>query len=127
MVEARRGWGSELASGHCGILKGWAFLVSSGDRSAGKVADVWRTTTEGFAKGHFDVSGLEAFQGQALRVQFQNENLVAHVDGLLAACVPDLICCVESASEERPLGGAPHRRWPSGQGVAAPPASGTPG
>lgn len=65
---------------------------------SGKVADAWRTTTEGFAKGHFDVAGLEAFQGQVLRVQFQNENLVAHVDGLLTACVPDLICCIESAN-----------------------------
>lgn len=68
---------------------------------AGRVTDVERATTEGFARGVFRVAGLEApHLAQTLEVQFQNENLVARLDGALVACVPDLICCVETASEQ---------------------------
>jgi DUF917 family protein len=58
--------------------------------------DVRRITTEGFARGHLDIAGLGQHQRQTMRIRFQNENLVAHVDGRLAACVPDLICLLES-------------------------------
>ena len=58
--------------------------------------DVLRETTEGFARGSFAVDGLEAHRGKQLQIEFQNENLIASIDGSIIACVPDLICCLES-------------------------------
>lgn len=66
----------------------------------GKVADVLRRTTEGFAKGEAKIEGLNRFDGQTLTVQFQNEFLVARVDGEVIASVPDLISMIDSETGE---------------------------
>lgn len=64
---------------------------------AGKVIDLVRSTSDGFAQGHLQVQGGQAWQGQTCRVDFQNENLLATCgDGSVLACVPDLICCLDS-------------------------------
>ncbi|CAL5220079.1 g2030 [Coccomyxa viridis] len=68
---------------------------------SGKIMDVQRETSEGFARGTITVEGADAHRGKQLQIDFQNENLVAHMDGSIIACVPDLICCLESE------GGAP--------------------
>jgi DUF917 family protein len=62
----------------------------------GKMVDVERRTREGFAVGHAVLHGLGSDQGSVLRVDFQNENLVATLDGMVIAAVPDLICIVDS-------------------------------
>lgn len=61
----------------------------------GKVIDVNRETTGGFARA---VISLEAVgdPGRVLRVDAQNENLVAVEDGRAVAVTPDLICFVDS-------------------------------
>jgi DUF917 family protein len=64
---------------------------------AGKITDVQRTTSEGFARGNLSIDGAGRWDGQAMAIDFQNENLIARVGGCVAACVPDLICCLESA------------------------------
>ena len=56
-----------------------------------------RATSEGFARGHLSVEGTGPWDRQAMRIDFQNENLIARVDGHVLACVPDLICCLETA------------------------------
>ncbi len=61
---------------------------------AGKITDVQRSTSEGFAKGHVTIEGLREDQGRVMTIHFQNENLLAHVDGRLVLSVPDLICCL---------------------------------
>lgn len=62
--------------------------------------DVHRVTSGGFAKGQITFQGLgPASKGKQLVVDFQNENLVARIDGLVVASVPDLICCLESDGE----------------------------
>lgn len=58
--------------------------------------DVQRETSEGFARGTITVEGADAHRGKQLQIDFQNENLVAHMDGSIIACVPNLICCLES-------------------------------
>ncbi len=60
----------------------------------GKITDVQRSTSEGFARGHVTIDGLREDQGRVMTIQFQNENLLAHVDGQLVLSVPDLICCL---------------------------------
>ncbi len=65
----------------------------------GKVVDVERRTTDGFAKGRATIAGLDG-SGETLEIAFQNENLTAHRDGRLVAIVPDLICVVDHETAE---------------------------
>ncbi|XP_019642503.1 PREDICTED: uncharacterized protein LOC109483812 [Branchiostoma belcheri] len=66
--------------------------------ATGKVSDVQRMTTAGFARGVLKVEGLGDFLGQTLKIDFQNENLVARFlsDNKVVACVPDLITVVDA-------------------------------
>ena len=61
---------------------------------SGKVVDVERRTTSGFARGVLTIDGLDAYSGERMVIEFQNENLVARRDGVVACVVPDLICAV---------------------------------
>ncbi|EWT07963.1 hypothetical protein N864_11605 [Intrasporangium chromatireducens Q5-1] len=65
----------------------------------GKVVDVDRRTTEGFAKGVARIAPTDGHD-EELEIRFQNENLIALRNGELVAIVPDLICVVESESAE---------------------------
>ncbi|QDO89526.1 DUF917 domain-containing protein [Ornithinimicrobium ciconiae] len=65
----------------------------------GKVVDVDRRTTEGFAKGVARIAPVGGGDEQ-LEIRFQNENLIALRNGELVAIVPDLICVTESESAE---------------------------
>ncbi len=66
----------------------------------GKVVDVDRRTTAGFARGTLTIDGIDAWNGRQLVVDFQNENLVARVDGEIVCTVPDLICSVTTDTGE---------------------------
>jgi len=61
----------------------------------GKIVDVQRRTERGFVFGHVDIDGLDADEGSAMRIEFQNENLGATVDGSYVATVPDLITVLD--------------------------------
>ena len=43
---------------------------------AGKVMDVARRTTAGFARGTLSIDGLDDFRGERMSIDFQNENLI---------------------------------------------------
>lgn len=60
---------------------------------AGKVVEVERRTVGGFVRG---AARIAARDGSVLELEFQNENLVARIDGRVTASVPDLICVLES-------------------------------
>lgn len=66
----------------------------------GKVTDVERRTTDGFAKGRATIASLDAGDDSTLEIRFQNENLIATRDGELVAIVPDLICVTDVESGE---------------------------
>lgn len=67
----------------------------------GKVIDVRRAMVGGFARGVVTIEGLGASSGDTLRVDFQNENLIARTEaGAVLAVVPDLICLVDSDTGE---------------------------
>lgn len=66
----------------------------------GKVTDVFRRTTEGFAKGKATIDGLAGFDGHDLTLEFQNEFLVAQTTDEILATTPDLICVVETETGE---------------------------
>ena len=64
----------------------------------GKVSDVERRTEAGFARGR---ARAVSFDGaHELELRFQNENLLALVDGQVRCLVPDLVCVLESETAE---------------------------
>ncbi len=64
----------------------------------GKVEDVFRETTGGFVKGRTQIRAHGT--NQVLKVAFQNENLIAELDGEILAVVPDLICVLAAETAE---------------------------
>jgi hypothetical protein len=76
-----------------GTLYGYARVVFEG-----KVVDVFRRTSEGFAKGNALMESVDG--GGALELRFQNEHLIALQDGVVRGIVPDLICVLEAETAE---------------------------
>lgn len=61
----------------------------------GKVLDVDRRTAGGFVRGSAVIEGTEKDAGRLVRLEFQNENLVAMEDGEALATVPDIITLLD--------------------------------
>lgn len=57
----------------------------------GKVVDILRKLQGGFNYGTIVLEGLEAFKGKTMRVEFQNENLIAILGEKPVAITPDII------------------------------------
>lgn len=64
----------------------------------GKIEDVERRTTRGFARGSATIRAMTG--SSRLSITFQNENLVALENGRQRAIVPDLICVLDEDSAE---------------------------
>lgn len=64
----------------------------------GKVIDVDRRTAGGFVRGSAVIEGIEGDAGRLVRIEFQNENLVAIEDGEALATVPDIITLLDRHS-----------------------------
>ncbi|MFQ5948216.1 MAG: DUF917 domain-containing protein [Acidimicrobiia bacterium] len=60
----------------------------------GKVVDVERRTTEGFARGRITLDGSNQDSGRRIHIDFQNENLVIREDSEVRVTVPDLITLI---------------------------------
>lgn len=68
----------------------------------GKLSALERQNEGPFARGAVSVEGGHSCSGRSLRVEFQNEYLVATMNGVLVATVPDLIVILD-ASTARPI------------------------
>ena len=66
----------------------------------GKISDVQRRTTTGFARGNLHIAGFGEFANQELVINFQNEFLVASIDGHFVATTPDLISVLDLETAE---------------------------
>jgi uncharacterized protein len=66
---------------------------------SGKVVEVYRRTTAGFARGRVLVQDTEGSR-EVLEVLFQNENLVARVGARILSIVPDLVCILDQDTAE---------------------------
>lgn len=64
----------------------------------GKIVDLDRQTRAGFAVGMATIESPN--KKDTLIIEFQNENLVAYLNGELCAMVPDLICILDSETAE---------------------------
>lgn len=62
----------------------------------GKITDLMREVRDGFNFGKVLLEGIGEFKGSTAAVEFQNENLIAAVDGEIKATTPDLICLVDT-------------------------------
>jgi DUF917 family protein len=72
-------------------------VTGGGVMFSGKVIDVERRMTAGFARGVVRLEGSGDHHDNVVLIDFQNENLIArHTDGSVLAVVPDLICLVDS-------------------------------
>ena len=58
----------------------------------GKIADVERRTTKGFARGGIRIESFS--NADQLEIEFQNEFLIAFINGEVVVTTPDLICIV---------------------------------
>ena len=109
---------------------------------AGKVVDVERRTTGGFARGEVTVEGTGSDAGRTAVIHVQNENLVATEGATMLACTPDLITLADEATGDAVptervrygqrvvvlgLPSAPVWRTPEGLRVAGPERFGYPG
>lgn len=66
----------------------------------GKVVDVNRRTETGFARGEATIEGIVEHAGRSLWLQFQNEHLIATIDGEPVVTVPDLITVLDAETGE---------------------------
>jgi DUF917 family protein len=66
----------------------------------GKVTDVERRITGGFLQGSVVVEGLGEDAGRQLRLELQNEHLLALEHGQVLASVPDLITVLDSETAD---------------------------
>ena len=66
--------------------------------AGGKVIDVERRTTGGFARGVVTIDGTGDDTGRRIQVHVQNENLLAVEGDRMLACVPDLIVLADEAT-----------------------------
>ena len=69
------------------------------DLYAGKIVDLARATTRGFAISHAVIEGTGTWNGR-MTITFQNENLVARHGGEVRAIVPDLISVLDADTAE---------------------------
>ena len=65
----------------------------------GKVIDIDRRTTEGFARGTVVLEHLDDHSRQ-MQIEIQNENLIAFENGEPIITVPDLVCMVDHETAE---------------------------
>ena len=65
----------------------------------GKVVDLDRRTTDGFARSTLVLHDLHG-SGQVMRIEVQNENLIAYVDDVPTITTPNLICLLDHETYE---------------------------
>ena len=64
----------------------------------GKIIDVDRRVEHGWALGSTTLAGTDSDEGHTMRLEFQNEHLVAARDGEIVASVPDIITVLDTAT-----------------------------
>lgn len=62
----------------------------------GKVNDIHRRTEGGFVKGIATIDGTGNYKADSLRLHFQNEHLLAEMDGRVLCTTPDLIAVLDA-------------------------------
>ncbi len=87
-------------AGHSDVVEAVREMTRGFRIFQGKVIDIERRTVAGFARGEAVLEGTGADSGHEMRVQFQNEHLVAMRDGAVVVSVPDLITMLDAEKGE---------------------------
>ncbi|NIK61508.1 DUF917 domain-containing protein [Kribbella shirazensis] len=90
----------EAAERHADPVTAAAVALGGQQVFQGKLVDVRRGTSGGFARGTAVLEGLGADLGGRMDIDFQNENLVARRGDAVVASVPDLICVLDTDTGE---------------------------
>jgi DUF917 family protein len=92
-VRTARAAGEDSFAALYAALRGTGLYPFAGALFDGKIVDLERETRGGFSVGRVV---MEGFDGRGrMELEFQNENLVARVDGAIRAMVPDLITVMD--------------------------------
>jgi len=94
------GIGEALASAASSPVAALIAKMNAFQLISGKVLDVERHTTSGFVRGSVVIEGLGEDAGRLIRLELQNENLVALDRGRVLASVPDLITVLDSETAD---------------------------
>ncbi|MFQ6016287.1 MAG: DUF917 domain-containing protein [Anaerolineae bacterium] len=92
-IRETRGSTKEIVDAILNITKGYLIFK-------GKIIDVQRRTVAGFARGEAIFEGTDEYAGRTLKIEFQNEHLVAEVDGQIVVSVPDLITILDAETAQ---------------------------
>ncbi len=90
----------EARAAHVDVIQTLKDVTSGYVVFHGKLTDVQRKTVAGFARGEAILEGIAENAGSIMKIQFQNENLMAEKDGQIIVSVPDLITMVEEDTGE---------------------------
>ncbi len=90
----------ETRAAHEDVIKALQAVTNGFVIFHGKLTDVQRRTVAGFARGEAILEGIGSDAGSSMKIQFQNENLMAERDGEIVVSVPDLITMVEEDTGE---------------------------
>lgn len=94
--------GRQLQAAKDGVEGAWErFLTESGSHEffTGKVVDLDRRTTDGFAKSTVILEDLHG-SDSTMRIEVQNENLIAFLDGEAVITTPNLICMLDHETRD---------------------------
>jgi len=92
--------GEAVASSTAGPVAALIAEIGAFRLVSGKVSDVERQTRSGFVRGSVVVEGVGPDAGRLIRLELQNENLVALERGKVLASVPDLITVLDSETAD---------------------------
>ena len=99
-VREARGKGADPFKQLLAYLRGTQYYQHCDVLFEGKVVDLLRETSGGWALGQIVIDGLGACVGRRVSVQFQNEHLVAREGDRVLTIVPDLIAVLDAATAE---------------------------
>jgi DUF917 family protein len=85
---------ASVQSGTAGAFERFLEFAEGRCLFSGKVIDIDRRTADGFARGTVVLEHLND-ASRTMRVEIQNENLIAFEDGVPVITVPDLICFLD--------------------------------
>jgi DUF917 family protein len=99
-VREARGKSADPFASLLAFLRGTQYYQHCDVLFEGKVVDLLRETSGGWAMGQIVIQGLGACVGRRVTVQFQNEHLVAREGDRVLAIVPDLVAVLDAATAE---------------------------
>lgn len=82
-----------------GYLHGTEYYKSSFVLFDGKITDLQRETSGGFARGQVRIEAIAPYEG-TMEIKFQNEHLIATANGQVRTIVPDLIAVMDRETAE---------------------------